>query len=72
MNPGHMKLALLIPIISVAIVVVIGGGLGFIFIGAAKAGAGEWGAIIIGMALVVLVPVVAFLLERSFDKKAAG
>ena len=70
MNPDQMKLAMLIPIISLVVVAVIGGGLGFIFIGVGKAGAGEWGAIVIGLALVVLVPLVAFLLERSFDKKA--
>ncbi len=72
MNPDQMKLAMLIPIISVVIVAVVGGGLGFIFIGAGKAGAGEWGAIVIGLALVVLVPVAAFLIERSFDKKTTG
>jgi len=72
MNPDQMKLVLLIPIISIVIVAVIGGGVGFIFIGVDKAGAGEWGAIVIGLALVVLVPVVAFLLERSFDKNATG
>jgi tellurite resistance protein TehA-like permease len=70
MIQNQIKLALLIPIISVAVVVVIGGGLGAIFIGADKAGAGEWGAIIIGLALVVFVPTFAFLLERMADKGA--
>jgi tellurite resistance protein TehA-like permease len=70
MNPNQMKLAILVPIVSVLIVAVIGGGLGLIFIGTGKAGAGEWGAVIIGLALVVLVPFVAFLFERMADKGA--
>jgi|SaaInl4_135m_RNA_FD_contig_21_3568488_length_918_multi_9_in_0_out_0_2 hypothetical protein len=70
MNPDQMKLAMLVPIVSVLIVAVIGGGLGAIFIGADKAGMGEWGAIVIGLALVVAVPFGAFVLERMADKGA--
>ncbi len=72
MNPDQMKLALLIPAISVLIVAVIAGGLGFIFIGLYKAGAGEWGAIIIGMALVIGVPAVAYLMERTYEGNRGG
>ena len=72
MNPDQMKLALLIPAISVVIVAVIAGGLGFIFIGLYKAGAGEWGAIIIGLALVIGVPTVAYLMERMYEGNRAG
>ena len=36
MNPNQMKLAILVPIVSVLIVAVIGGGLGLIFIGTGK------------------------------------
>ena len=72
MRPDQMKLALLIPAISVVIVAMIAGGMGFIFIGLYKAGAGEWGAIIIGMALVVGVPTVAYMLERILEEDGAG
>lgn len=67
MTPDQIKLALLIPAISVVIVSVIAGGLGFIFIGLYKAGAGEWGAIIIGLALVIFVPTIAYLMERRIE-----
>jgi flagellar basal body-associated protein FliL len=70
MNLSQLKLTLLIPIISVVVVVVVGGGLGVIFISTGKAGAGEWGAVVIGLALVIFVPFVAFLLERRADKGA--
>ena len=70
MNPDQMKLSMLVPIVSVLVVAVIGGGLGAIFIGTGKAGAGEWGAIIIGLALVVLVPFAAFAFERMADRGA--
>ena len=72
MRPDQVLLALLIPAASVLIVAIIGGGLGFIFIGLYKAGAGEWGAIIIGLALVVLVPAGAFLAERMIEKGGSG
>lgn len=72
MNPDQMKLAMLMPLASILVVVVIGGGLGAIFIGVGKAGGGEWGAIIIGLALVVMVPTVAFLLERLVDRDGAS
>ena len=50
----------------------IAGGLGFIFIGLYKAGAGEWGAIIIGLALVIGVPTVAYVMERMYEGNRAG
>ncbi len=72
MTPDQIKLALLIPAISVVIVSVIAGGLGFIFIGLYKAGAGEWGAIIIGLALVIAVPAIAYLMERRIEGGGAS
>ena len=72
MRPDQIKLALLIPALSVIIVAVIAGGLGFIFVGLYKVGAGEWGAIIIGLALVVFVPVIAFALERFYERGGAS
>lgn len=72
MRPDQLVLALLIPAVSILIVAIIGGGLGFIFIGLYKAGAGEWGAIIIGLALVILVPAAAFLAERMIERGGAS
>ena len=72
MTQNPLKLAILIPIASVVVVVALGGGLGVLFIGLDKAGAGEWGAVIIGIALVVGVPAVAFLLQQRFEKNETG
>jgi|TARA_B100000959_G_C14925177_1_gene601213 hypothetical protein len=65
-----MKMAILIPLISVISVAIIGGVIGFIFIVLYKTtGLYEWGSVILGMALVVLVPTSAFLLQNHFDKQ---
>ena len=73
MNPAdQIKLATLIPAISIVIVAIIGGGLGFIMIGIHKMGGGEWGAIIIGLALVVAVPVIAFLMQLRIEQDEKG
>ena len=72
MRPDQIKLALLIPALSVVIVAVIGGGIGFIFIGLLKVGWGEWGAVIIGLALVILVPTIAFAMERMYERGGGG
>jgi|TARA_B100001750_G_scaffold65425_1_gene51955 NhaP-type Na+/H+ or K+/H+ antiporter len=65
-------MAILFPLISVISVAIIGGVIGFIFILLFKTtGLGEWGSVILGMALVVLVPAAAFLLQNYFDKQTA-
>jgi|TARA_B100001123_G_C15272139_1_gene1010727 NhaP-type Na+/H+ or K+/H+ antiporter len=67
-----MKMAILIPLISVICTAVIGGVIGFIFILLFKTtGLHEWGSVILGMALVVLVPAAAFLLQNYYDKQTA-
>ena len=49
----------------------IGGVIGFIFILLFKnTGLHEWGSVILGMALVVLVPAAAFLIQNYYDKQA--
>ena len=56
-------LPFLLPLAAIMFVVVWGGGLGAIFIVLAKKTSLEqWGAVIVGIALVVLVPFVASLL----------
>jgi NhaP-type Na+/H+ or K+/H+ antiporter len=68
----QIKMAILFPLISVISVAIIGGVIGFIFILLFKTtGLGEWGSVILGMALVVLVPAAAFLLQNYFDKQTA-
>lgn len=65
-------MAILFPLISVISVAIIGGVIGFIFILLFKTtGLGEWGSVILGMALVVLVPTAAFLLQNHFEKQTA-
>jgi NhaP-type Na+/H+ or K+/H+ antiporter len=68
----QIKMAILIPLISVICVAIIGGLIGFIFILLYKTtGLHEWGSVILGMALVVLVPAAAFLLQNYFEKQTA-
>ncbi|MEG3595256.1 MAG: hypothetical protein VX355_07265 [Chloroflexota bacterium] len=72
MTFDQIKMAILFPLISVISVAIIGGVIGFIFILLFKTtGLGEWGSVILGMALVVLVPAAAFLLQNYFDKQTA-
>ncbi len=72
MTLDQMKMAILLPLISVISVAVIGGVIGFIFIVLYKTtGLHEWGAVIVGMALVVGVPVAAFFAQNYFDKQTA-
>ena len=58
----RVPLPFLIPIVALLFVVLWGGGLGAIFIFVGKAGAEQWGAVIIGMSLVLGVPTVAALI----------
>lgn len=69
MKKDRMLMATLFPLLAVVTVAVLAFGLGAIFIGLSKAGAGHWGAIIIGAALVIGVPSTAFLLERMTEKR---
>lgn len=72
MTFDQIKMAILFPLISVISVAIIGGVIGFIFILLFKTtGLGEWGSVILGMALVVLVPTAAFLLQNHFEKQTA-
>ena len=43
------------------------GGLGVLFIALARAGLGNWGAIVIGLALVAVVPAVALTVIRRHN-----
>ncbi|MBM3949019.1 MAG: hypothetical protein FJ312_07250 [SAR202 cluster bacterium] len=69
MKKDRMMMAVLFPLLAVVTVATLAFGLGGIFIALNETGAGHWGAIIIGAALVVGVPTVAFLLERMTEKR---
>ena len=59
------RMSMLLPILAMLFVVVWGGGLGVIFIVLNETGAREFGAIGIGLGLVVFVPIIAGLLARQ-------
>ena len=59
------SLAMVLPILAALVIIAWGGGIGIIFIVLNETGSGVWGAIIIGMALVLGIPSVAALLAAS-------
>ena len=65
---NHMTLAMVIPLLAVLVIVAFAGGLGVIFMLLDSTGAGEWGVVALGTALVVGVPTVAALLERGTNQ----
>ena len=60
----RIPLVFFLPIASIVLVVLWGGGIGGLFIALNETGLGEWGAVIVGIALVLLVPAIAFLAIR--------
>ena len=68
MKRGGIGPAVLFPLLAVLTIVVFGGGLGIIFTVLNESALGEWGVIILGMALVVGVPGIAALLERTLER----
>ena len=60
----RIPLIFFLPIASIVLVVLWGGGIGGLFIALNVTGLGEWGAVIGGVALVLLVPAIAFLAIR--------
>ena len=61
----RMLMAILIPILSIAVIVVFAGGLGVVFMVLESTMKNEIGVIVLGSAFVVGVPVAAYLLERA-------
>ncbi|MFL2761578.1 MAG: hypothetical protein ACJ0A3_01380 [Dehalococcoidia bacterium] len=65
------KLAVLIPLLSIIIVATISIGLGVLFIALELyTPLHQWGSAIIGMALVVGLPALAFILQRKTEMSA--
>ena len=60
----NMKFAILFPILAVITIASFAGGLGIVFMVINASELEEVGVIILGSAIVVLVPVVAYILER--------
>ena len=69
MDEKRMRTALLIPLLSVLVIVSFGGGLGVTFMLINETALGEWGVVVLGLALVVGVPAVAALAQRSVERR---
>ena len=65
---SRFSLAILYPLLAVVCVAAVAVTLGVIFTMLYHTALHEWGVIIAGMALVVLVPAVAALVERRMDR----
>ena len=61
-------LAVLFPLLSLAVVAAFAGALGWFFLYIEHAMHNEWGVIIVGMLLVVFVPAAAFMAQRAVEK----
>ena len=59
---SRLPLPFILPMAAILFIVVWGGGLGAAFIFVAKTDIGTWGAVIIGLALVIGVPTLAALM----------
>ena len=64
----NFKFAMLFPIMAIICIATFAGGLGVIFMLIEESVLHENGVIILGSSLVVLVPLIAFLLERNTEK----
>lgn len=64
----RMLLAMGIPVLAIATIVAFAGGLGVLFMVLESTMQNEIGVIVLGVALLVGVPVVAYLLERAVNE----
>ena len=69
MDKDRLMMSALFPLLAVAIVAAFAGGLGVLFIVVYKSSLHEWGVIVIGVALVVLVPAAAALAQRVVERE---
>lgn len=65
---NNMKFAIIFPILAMALIALYGGTLGVIFMILNESAIGENAVILLGSALVVLVPVIAYLLEKKTEQ----
>ena len=61
--------SMLFPILAVLVIAAYAGGLGVLFMVIESTGAGIWGVIVLGTAIVVGVPSAAALLQRTMEKE---
>jgi ABC-type proline/glycine betaine transport system permease subunit len=61
---SNLKFAMIFPILAIVTIATFAGGLGVVFMLINASEMEELGVIILGSAIVVVVPVVAYLLER--------
>ena len=69
MDKELVRMALLIPLLSVLIIIGFAGGLGIVFMVLNEYVVKEWAVVVLGMALVVGVPSVAVMAQRIVDRK---
>lgn len=61
-------MSVFIPLLAMVVIVAFAGSLGVLFMLLEHAMHNEWGVIILGMALVIFVPVGAFLAQNAVEK----
>lgn len=64
----NFRFAILFPLLAVALIALYAGGLGVTFMLVNESALDEGGVIVLGTALVVLVPLIAYLLERRTEQ----
>ena len=69
MNEKRVRLAILIPLISVLTIIGYAGGLGVVFIVINHTIVEEWAVVVLGSAIVVGVPTAAMLVQRKVENK---
>ena len=69
MDKDRLAMSALFPLLAVAIIVAYAGGLGVLFILVYESALHEWGVIIIGVALVVLVPLIAAMAQKAVERE---
>ena len=69
MDKDRLGMSALFPLLAMAIIIAYAGGLGVLFILVHETSLHEWGVIIIGVALVILVPTIAALAQRAVERE---
>jgi hypothetical protein len=64
----RFMMAVLFPLLAMVVIVAFAGSLGVFFMYLEHVMHNEWGVIVLGMALVVFVPVAAFLAQNAVEK----
>lgn len=64
----NFRFAMLFPILAILCIVAYAGGLGVLFMVIETTALEEKGVIILGASLVILVPLIAYMLERNTER----